>query len=159
MLPWVGENNYGNRDGARNNSGNNNYQQPAEAMMARAAAAVVVVGAAAAAPAAGGDAGDMADQFSFEDSDRFEEDSMCSWISEPESVVNNWRGWRKSSVTASTATSVAPAAPAGLGGSLLAQAYGGGGGVMGFGSLLSSGINNSGKESGMYPVYFKSFTS
>ena len=35
------------------------------------------------------------DQFSFDDSDRFEEDSICSWISEPESVVNNWRGWRK----------------------------------------------------------------
>merc|ERR1712018_940166 len=35
------------------------------------------------------------DNFSFEDSDRFEEDSICSWISEPESVVNNWRGWRK----------------------------------------------------------------
>ena len=35
-----------------------------------------------------------ADRFSFEDSDRFEEDSICSWISEPESVVNNWRGWR-----------------------------------------------------------------
>jgi len=37
------------------------------------------------------------DRFSFEDSDRFEEDSLCSWISEPESVVNNWRGWRKQS--------------------------------------------------------------
>jgi hypothetical protein len=23
------------------------------------------------------------------------QDSICSWISEPESVVNNWRGWRK----------------------------------------------------------------
>jgi hypothetical protein len=23
------------------------------------------------------------------------QDSLCSWISEPESVVNNWRGWRK----------------------------------------------------------------
>jgi hypothetical protein len=22
---------------------------------------------------------------------------LCSWISEPESVVNNWRGWRKQS--------------------------------------------------------------
>ena len=38
------------------------------------------------------------DRFSFEDSDRFEEDSICSWISEPESVVNNWRGWRKNNV-------------------------------------------------------------
>ena len=25
------------------------------------------------------------------------QDSLCSWISEPESVVNNWRGWRKQS--------------------------------------------------------------
>ncbi|ENN82733.1 hypothetical protein YQE_00899, partial [Dendroctonus ponderosae] len=32
---------------------------------------------------------------SFDDSDRFEEDSMCSWSSEPESVCNNWRGWKK----------------------------------------------------------------
>ncbi|XP_076268553.1 zinc finger SWIM domain-containing dorado isoform X5 [Rhynchophorus ferrugineus] len=40
--------------------------------------------------------GDMAgDRFSFEDSDRFEEDSMCSWSSEPESLCNNWRGWKK----------------------------------------------------------------
>ena len=37
------------------------------------------------------------DRFSFEDSERFEEDSLCSWISEPESVLNNWRGWRKQS--------------------------------------------------------------
>lgn len=37
------------------------------------------------------------DRYSFEDSDRFEEDSMCSWMdSEPESVYNNWRGWKKS---------------------------------------------------------------
>ncbi|CAG9765145.1 unnamed protein product [Ceutorhynchus assimilis] len=35
------------------------------------------------------------DRFSFEDSDRFEEDSMCSWSTEPESVCNNWRGWKK----------------------------------------------------------------
>lgn len=38
---------------------------------------------------------DEGDRFSFEDSDRFEEDSLCSWMSEPESVCNNWRGWRK----------------------------------------------------------------
>lgn len=37
------------------------------------------------------------DRFSFEDSDRFEEDSLCSWSSEPESVGNNWRGWKKPS--------------------------------------------------------------
>lgn len=35
------------------------------------------------------------DKFSFEDSDRFEEDSLCSWVSEPESVCNNWRGWKR----------------------------------------------------------------
>lgn len=40
---------------------------------------------------------DDQERLSFEDSDRFEEDSLCSWISEPESVVNNWRGWRKQS--------------------------------------------------------------
>ena len=31
----------------------------------------------------------------FDDSDRFDEDSLCSWISEPESVSMNWRGWRR----------------------------------------------------------------
>ncbi|XP_071492613.1 zinc finger SWIM domain-containing protein 8-like [Diadema antillarum] len=41
---------------------------------------------------------DQGDQFSFEDSDRFEEDSLCSWVSEAESVCNNnWRGWKKTS--------------------------------------------------------------
>lgn len=38
---------------------------------------------------------DERDRFSFEDSDRFEEDSLCSYMSEPESVCNNWRGWKK----------------------------------------------------------------
>ncbi|KAG1663561.1 Zinc finger SWIM domain-containing protein 8 [Nymphon striatum] len=37
------------------------------------------------------------DRFSFDDSDRFEEDSLCSWISEPESLCNNWRGWKRQS--------------------------------------------------------------
>lgn len=36
------------------------------------------------------------DRYSFEDSDRFEEDSLCTWSSEPESACINWRGWRKS---------------------------------------------------------------
>ena len=36
-----------------------------------------------------------ADRLSFYDSDRFEEDSLCSWSSEPESLCNNWRGWKK----------------------------------------------------------------
>lgn len=35
------------------------------------------------------------DRFSFDDSDRFEEDSLCSWSSEPESLCNNWRGWKR----------------------------------------------------------------
>ena len=35
------------------------------------------------------------DHMSFDDSDRFEEDSLCSWGSEPESLCNNWRGWKK----------------------------------------------------------------
>ncbi|CAH1101597.1 unnamed protein product [Psylliodes chrysocephalus] len=42
------------------------------------------------------------DRFSFEDSDRFEEDSLCSWSSEPESVYNNWRGWKKPSPGSTT---------------------------------------------------------
>ncbi|KAM3726124.1 Zinc finger SWIM domain-containing protein [Dirofilaria immitis] len=33
------------------------------------------------------------DQLSFEDSERFEEDSLCSWMSDAESVNQNWRGW------------------------------------------------------------------
>jgi len=41
------------------------------------------------------------DRFSFEDSDRFEDDSLCSWISEPESLCNNWRGWRKPNCSSS----------------------------------------------------------
>lgn len=41
------------------------------------------------------------DSHSFDDSDRFEEDSLCSWSSEPESLCNNWRGWKRP-ITAST---------------------------------------------------------
>uniref|UniRef100_A0A1I7W9A1 SWIM-type domain-containing protein n=1 Tax=Heterorhabditis bacteriophora TaxID=37862 RepID=A0A1I7W9A1_HETBA len=36
------------------------------------------------------------DNFSFEDSDRFEGDSECSWVSN-ESLNQNWRGWANSS--------------------------------------------------------------
>ena len=36
------------------------------------------------------------DRFTFDDSDRFEDESMCSYSSEPESVYNNWRGWKRS---------------------------------------------------------------
>lgn len=39
------------------------------------------------------------DRFSFDDSDRFEEDSLCSWSSEPESLCNNWRGWKRPTTT------------------------------------------------------------
>lgn len=35
------------------------------------------------------------DRYTFDDSDRFEEDSLCSWSSEPESLCNNWRGWKR----------------------------------------------------------------
>ena len=38
---------------------------------------------------------EMTDVFSWGDSDPFEEDD--SWMSEPESVCNNWRGWKKCS--------------------------------------------------------------
>ncbi|CAL4153708.1 unnamed protein product, partial [Meganyctiphanes norvegica] len=38
------------------------------------------------------------DRYSFEDSERFEEDSLCSWISEPESLCNNWRGWKRQNI-------------------------------------------------------------
>lgn len=41
------------------------------------------------------------DRYSFDDSDRFEEDSLCSWSSEPESLCNNWRGWKRP-ITGST---------------------------------------------------------
>ena len=54
------------------------------------------------------------DQFSFEDSDRFEEDSLCSWVSEAESVCNNnWRGWKKSSQGPPVATAGGAAAVGG----------------------------------------------
>jgi len=56
------------------------------------------------------------DRFSFDDSDRFEEDSLCSWISEPESLCNNWRGWKKSNFpnnTTSTSLMSGVAGPSG----------------------------------------------
>lgn len=42
------------------------------------------------------------DRFSFEDSDRFEEDSLCSWSSEPESLCNHWRGWKRPTLGSGT---------------------------------------------------------
>ncbi|XP_037126735.1 zinc finger SWIM domain-containing protein 8 isoform X1 [Syngnathus acus] len=44
------------------------------------------------------------ERFSFEDSDRFEEDSLCSFISEAESLCQNWRGWKKQSAGATSPT-------------------------------------------------------
>lgn len=61
------------------------------------------------------------DRFSFDDSDRFEEDSLCSWISEPESLCNNWRGWKKSnfpnSTTSTSLLSAGVPGPSGTGAS------------------------------------------
>lgn len=37
---------------------------------------------------------DMEEGLSFDDSDHFDEDSLCSWMSEPESFCKNWRGWQ-----------------------------------------------------------------
>ena len=45
------------------------------------------------------------DRMSFDDSDRFEEDSLCSWGSEPESLCNNWRGWKKPLITSTALNS------------------------------------------------------
>lgn len=73
-----------------NNGGNGDNMDP------------VVAAAAAAGGGGGGAGGGEMDAFSFDDSDRFEDDSVCSWISEPESVVNNWRGWRKPSLAAAS---------------------------------------------------------
>lgn len=83
-----------------------------------------MAGAAGNLPAGGGavdGGGDVAmleweegDRFSFEDSDRFEEDSLCSWSTEPESVCNNWRGWKRP-----------------IAGSSGSYSYGGGGGKKG----------------------------
>jgi len=45
--------------------------------------------------------------FSFEDSDRFDEDSVCfedSLMSEPESICTNWRGWRKQNLNSMCST-------------------------------------------------------
>lgn len=41
--------------------------------------------------------GNNEEHLSFDDSDRFEEDSLCSWVSEPESICGNWRGWKRNS--------------------------------------------------------------
>uniref|UniRef100_A0A1I8Q616 SWIM-type domain-containing protein n=1 Tax=Stomoxys calcitrans TaxID=35570 RepID=A0A1I8Q616_STOCA len=99
----VNRNNNNNNQAANNNAGPDHVQNrrnPANAPEGNAA------GAAAAGGAGGGGAGGAAavdwvqedlERYSFEDSDRFEEDSLCSWSSEPESLYNNWRGWKKPS--------------------------------------------------------------
>lgn len=37
------------------------------------------------------------------DSDGFDEDSVCSWLSEPESLCNVWRGWKKQNAPSAAA--------------------------------------------------------
>ncbi|KAH8274690.1 hypothetical protein KR018_010054, partial [Drosophila ironensis] len=54
------------------------------------------------------------DRYSFDDSIRFEEDSLCSWSSEPESLCNNWRGWKKPSNGAGSGLGGASMAAGGL---------------------------------------------
>ena len=39
--------------------------------------------------------GPVEEGFSFEDSDHFEDMSICSWMSEQESFSTNWRGWKQ----------------------------------------------------------------
>uniref|UniRef100_A0A1B0APC0 Uncharacterized protein n=1 Tax=Glossina palpalis gambiensis TaxID=67801 RepID=A0A1B0APC0_9MUSC len=89
-----------NRSNNSNNNNNSNNGNGGNGPAADAAASVNnrrnAANAAAAAAAAEWVHEDM-DHFSFDDSDRFEEDSLCSWSSEPESLYNNWRGWKKPS--------------------------------------------------------------
>lgn len=91
-----------------NNNNHHHHQHGAGAVVGGAGEAAVAAvaasnrrGGGAAAGGALGPAGDWVnediDRFSFEDSDRFEEDSLCSWSSDPESLYNNWRGWKKPS--------------------------------------------------------------
>lgn len=94
----VNRNNNNNNQAANNNAGPDHVQNrrnPANAPQAPEGNA-----AAAAAGAGGGAAAvdwvqEDLERYSFDDSDRFEEDSLCSWSSEPESLYNNWRGWKK----------------------------------------------------------------
>ncbi|XP_023294317.2 zinc finger SWIM domain-containing protein 8 homolog isoform X2 [Lucilia cuprina] len=86
----------------RNNNNNNQQQQAAAGAAGGAGAGDHVQNRRNAAnPPDGGAAVDWVqedlERFSFDDSDRFEEDSLCSWSSEPESLYNNWRGWKKPS--------------------------------------------------------------
>lgn len=88
--------------------GENGQEAGAEAAAAAVAAGeiieppVIMDGADgdAAAAIAAADGVDWDDRLSWEDSERFEEDSLCSWLSEPESLIQNWRGWS----SANTAT-------------------------------------------------------
>lgn len=78
------------------------------------------------------------ERFSFEDSDRFEEDSLCSFISEAESLCQNWRGWRKQSA--------GPNSPTGGGGG------GGGGGTR----MRGEGERGGRERAGPAPVLLES---
>ncbi|XP_030378874.1 zinc finger SWIM domain-containing protein 8 [Scaptodrosophila lebanonensis] len=81
------------------------------------------------------------DRFSFDDSIRFEEDSLCSWSSEPESLCNNWRGWKKP--TPNGSNGIGGAGTNTTGGIGLSTNVSGGGGSGTFGTS-STGICGTG---------------
>ncbi|XP_036344854.1 zinc finger SWIM domain-containing protein 8, partial [Rhagoletis pomonella] len=91
----------GNNAAGGGNAAEGSRRNGAGGAAAAAAAANVAGGAGEQGAAAGAGAAEWnpeeIDRFSFDDSDRFEEDSLCSWSSEPESLCNNWRGWKKPS--------------------------------------------------------------
>lgn len=86
--------------GGGGGSGNNNGAGGSGACSRNAGAAAAEPGIASGATEEGAGLGHLIeweenDRFSFDDSDRFEEDSLCSFSSEHESLCNNWRGWRR----------------------------------------------------------------
>ena len=82
-----------NRNNAGGGGGGGAGGEAAEGVRRNAGAAAVAAAAGAAGAAEWNQ--EEIDHYSFDDSDRFEEDSLCSWSSEPESLCNNWRGWKK----------------------------------------------------------------
>ncbi|XP_017107418.2 zinc finger SWIM domain-containing protein 8 homolog isoform X2 [Drosophila bipectinata] len=88
------------------------------------------------------------DRFSFDDSIRFEEDSLCSWSSEPESLCNNWRGWKKPSNAAGSGAG--SASGGGLGGAN-GLGIGGAGGGPSYGSTGGNGVPGSGANGSCTP--------
>lgn len=51
------------------------------------------------------DSGDYNDgTHSFDDSDRFDEMSLCSWMSDPESLCGDWRGWKRTASNSGPST-------------------------------------------------------